>query len=139
MKQYFINMNFKDENEVKQFIEIAIRIRMLQQAGEPIPLEVKEMILNNKHESEVFFVLSEMLNNEWKNYFLFLVWRNYYNFIVTYRPNDLIIIVFSSFVLLYVLRLIFALLFLQVLVLINLWCKLIVYNTFIYICKHNVN
>lgn len=57
-------MNFKDENEVKQFIEIAIRIRMLQQAGEPIPLEVKEMILNNKNESEVFFVLSEMLNNE---------------------------------------------------------------------------
>jgi len=132
-------MNFKDENEVKQFIEIAIRIRMLQQAGEPIPLEVKEMILNNKNESEVFFVLSEMLNNEWKKYFLFLVWRNYCNFIVTYRPNDLIIIVFSSFVLLYVLRLIFALLFLQVPVLINLWCKLIVYNTFIYICKQNVN
>ena len=64
MKQYFINMNCKDEEEVKQFIEIATRIRMLQQAGEPIPLEVKEMILNNKHESEVFFVLSEMLNNE---------------------------------------------------------------------------
>lgn len=63
-------MNFKDENEVKQFIEIAIRIRMLQQAGEPIPLEVKEMILNNKHESEVFFVLSEMLKQRMKEIFL---------------------------------------------------------------------
>lgn len=132
-------MNFKDEEEVKQFIEIATRIRMLQQAGEPIPLEVKEMILNNKHESEVFFVLSEMLNNEWKKYFLFYVWRNYYNFIVTYRPNDLIFIVFSRFGLLYVLRLIFALLFLQVPVLIN---RLIWINNWfciIIILKNNWN
>ena len=54
-------MKFTDEEEVKQFIEVATKIKLLQRAGEPIPTEVKEMI-NNKSESDIYFILRRMIN-----------------------------------------------------------------------------
>ncbi len=57
-------MNFKDDTEYKQFIEIAAHIKYYKAKGVPIPKEVVDMIETNKNSSDVFYVLNDMLK-EW--------------------------------------------------------------------------
>ena len=57
-------MDFKTEEEYKQFIEIATIIKYYQYKEVPVPEEVVKQIKENKEESDVFYVLNEMVKNE---------------------------------------------------------------------------
>lgn len=54
-------MEFKDDKEYNQFIEIATMLNYYKYKGVPIPKEVIDMIEENKSSSDVFYVLNEMI------------------------------------------------------------------------------
>ena len=53
-------MEFKDNKELEEFIEVATMIKYFQSKKVPVPEEVIEMLAEEKDSSEVFSVLYEM-------------------------------------------------------------------------------
>ena len=55
-------MKFADDEELKQFIEIATMLNYYKSKGVPIPEEVKDLIEQNRNDSEVCSVLNDIIH-----------------------------------------------------------------------------
>ena len=53
-------MEFKDNKELEEFVEVATMIKYFKAKKVPVPEEVIEMLAEEKDSSEVFSVLYEM-------------------------------------------------------------------------------
>ena len=56
-------MNIADDEELEQFIEIAIKLKAMKRAGVPIPAEVKEYFERNRNKDDVHYVLSDIIEH----------------------------------------------------------------------------
>lgn len=56
-------MKFKSDEDLEQFIEIAVKVKAMKKAGVPIPEEVKDYFEKNKDKSEVCYVLNDIIQS----------------------------------------------------------------------------
>lgn len=56
-------MEFADDEELKQFIEIAVKLKAMRRAGVPIPEEVQDYFRRNRNKSDVCFVLDDIIQH----------------------------------------------------------------------------
>lgn len=54
-------MNFADDEELEQFIEIACMLKYYKLKGVPIPEEVRDYFERNRNKNDVCFVLSDII------------------------------------------------------------------------------
>ena len=56
-------MHFESDDEYKQFIEIAVKLKAMQRAGVPIPADVRDYFERNKDKSDVCYVLNDIIEH----------------------------------------------------------------------------
>ena len=54
-------MDFKDDDELEQFIEIAVKLKAMKRAGVPIPADVQEYFERNRNKNDVCHVLDDII------------------------------------------------------------------------------
>lgn len=54
-------MHFRDDEELEQFVEIAVKLKAMKRAGVPIPEEVQDYFKRNRNKDDVHYVLSDII------------------------------------------------------------------------------